>query len=187
MKILADFFPIVLFFIAYKLYNIYIATIVAIVASIVQVTIYWFKFKKLDRMQLITLILIVLLGGATLLLHETIYIKWKPTILNWVFGLFFMGSHFIGEKPLIRQLMEKNISLTAPIWARLNLSWVTFFIAMGFINLFVVYHFSTAAWVNFKLFGMLGLTVIFVIIQAIYLAKHVDPHNISTDKKGELK
>lgn len=187
MKILADFFPIVLFFIAYKLYNIYVATVVAILASGIQVGIYWLKFKKLDRMQLITLILIVLLGGATLLLHETIYIKWKPTILNWVFGLFFMGSHFIGEKPLIRQLMEKNISLPSPVWTRLNLSWVVFFIAMGFINLFVVYHFSTSAWVNFKLFGMLGLTIVFVIIQAIYLARHVDPNTLPTEKKGELK
>lgn len=176
MKLLADFFPIILFFVAYKLYDIYIATATAIGASVLQVGIHWYKHRNFDRMQIITLALIVVLGSATLLLHEEIYIKWKPSILNWLFGLLFLGSHFIGEKPLIRRLMEKNITLPGNIWSRLNASWAIFFTAMGFINLYVVYHFSTDTWVNFKLFGILGLTIVFVVIQAIYLTRHVDHH-----------
>lgn len=174
MKLLADFFPIILFFVAYKLYDIYVATTVAIAASVIQVALYWLKHRKFDRMQLITLALIVILGGATLLLHKEIYIKWKPSILNWLFGLLFFASQFIGEKPLIRRLMESNITLPIQIWQRLNMSWALFFTSMGFINLYVVYHFSTDIWVNFKLFGMLGLTIVFVIIQAIYLSRHID-------------
>ncbi len=174
MKLLADFFPIILFFVAYKVYNIYVATAVAIAASVIQVGIHWLRQRKFDRMQLITLGLIIVLGGATLLLHEEIYIKWKPSILNWIFGLLFFASQFIGEKPLIRRLMENNITLTAVIWRRLNLSWAIFFTTMGCLNLYIVYHFSTDVWVNFKLFGMLGLTLLFVIIQAIYLAKHIE-------------
>ncbi|MCD6055070.1 MAG: septation protein [Gammaproteobacteria bacterium] len=176
MKLLADFFPIVLFFVAYKFFNLYVATAVAIVVSAIQVGIYWLRYHKLDRMQLTTLILIAVLGGATLLLHNEIYIKWKPSILNWAFAFFFLASHFIGKKPLIQRLMEKNIILSSSIWIRLNLSWVSFFTLMGFLNLYVIYHFSTDAWVNFKLFGMLGLTLLFIMIQAVYLARHVDPH-----------
>ncbi len=175
MKILADFFPIILFFIVYKLYNIYAATASAIVVSFLQVTIYWVKFRKVDRMQLITLALVVVLGGATLLLHKEIYIKWKPTILNWVFAAVFFASQYIGKKPIIKRMMEKNVSLPEAVWGRLNLSWVGFFVLMGIANLYVVYNFDTDVWVNFKLFGMLGLTVIFVIIQAFYLARHIEP------------
>ena len=175
MKMLSDFFPIILFFIAYKLFGIYVATAVAIAASLIQVLVYWLYYKKIDKMQLMTLVLIVIFGGATLLLHEEIYIKWKPTILNWLFALVFLGSHFIGNKTLVQRAMEKNVMMPPKLWIRLNASWVGFFFLMGCINLVIVYHFSTDVWVNFKLFGMLGLTVLFVLIQAIFLGKHINP------------
>jgi len=175
MKFLFDFFPILLFFIAYKIYGIYAATAVAIVASFAQVGLFWFKHRRFETTHLITLGIIVIFGGATLLLQDEMFIKWKPTILNWLLGLGFLGSQFIGEKPIAQRMMGKNIILSASGWSHLNLSWSGFFIAMGFLNLYVVYNFDTDTWVNFKLFGILGLTFAFVIAQAFYLSRHAKP------------
>ena len=129
-------------------------------------------------MQVITLAIIIVFGGATLILHNPIFIKWKPTILNWAFGIIFLISHFFGKKPIIRYMMEAKVNLPTIVWSRLNLSWVVFFLTMGFINLFIIYNFSTEVWVYFKLFGMLGLTLAFVVIQAVYLARHVSPDQV---------
>jgi len=172
MQFLYDFFPIIVFFVVYKIYGIYVATASAILVSFVQVTLYRIKHHKFEKMQLATLIIIMVLGGATLILHKPIFIKWKPSVVYWLFGLGFLGSHFIGEKPLIRYMMDKKISLADNVWKCLNLSWVLFFILMGWVNIFVVYHFNTDVWVNFKLFGVLGLTVLFVVAQAFYLARY---------------
>lgn len=180
MKLLFDFFPIVLFFAAFKFFGIYVATGVAIAASTLQVAGVWFKNRKFEFMHLLTMGIIVVLGGATLLLHNEMFIKWKPTVINWVLAVVFFGSQFIGKKPLIHRMMENNIELPEFVWRRLNLSWVSFFALMGAANLYVVYHYDTDTWVNFKLFGILGLTVVFVILQAIYLTRHVSddkPHS----------
>lgn len=174
MKLLFDFLPIIFFFITFKFYGVYYATAVAIITSIGQGAFFWLRHRRLETMQLFTLLLIVLLGGATLLLHDEIYIKWKPTAVNWMFALIFIIYSWLMHKPLIQTLLEKNVTLAAAVWQKLNTSWVVFFIAMGAVNLYVVYHFSTDTWVNFKLFGMLGLTLVFIILQAIYLAKHAD-------------
>lgn len=172
MKLLFDFFPILLFFIAYKLYGIYVATAVAIAASFLQVGLFWLKHRRFENMHLITLVLIAVLGGATLFLQNEMFIKWKPSVLNWVFGLVFLGSQFIGRKNITERMLGKNISLPAPVWTRLNLSWVVFFMVMGFANLYVVYSFDTNTWVNFKLFGMMGLTLAFAFGQAAYLYRY---------------
>ena len=177
MKLLFDFFPILLFFIAYKFYGIYVATSVAIGASLIQVLLYWFKHRRFEKMHLITLALIVVFGGATLLLHDDLFIKWKPTVLNWLFAVAFLGSQYIGKKPLIRRMLDEQIQLPDLIWSRLNLSWAGFFTALGAANLYVMYNFDTNTWVNFKLFGMLGLTFIFVIIQAFYMTRYVKVKN----------
>ncbi len=174
MKLLFDFFPIVLFFIAYKYSGIYAATAVAIAATVVQVAYVWLKHRKVEKMHLVTLALIVVFGGATLLLKDEMFIKWKPTVLNWLFGLAFIGSQFIGEKTLVERMMGANVQLKINIWGRLNLSWAIFFFAVGFINLYVVYNFDTDTWVNFKLFGILGLTFAFVIAQALFLARYIE-------------
>jgi len=173
MKLLFDFFPIVLFFIAYKVWGIYVATATVIGASLVQVIAYWLKKRRFETMHLITLALITVLGGATLLLQNELFIKWKPTAINWAFAIIFLGSHFIGSKTIIQRMMQNNIQLPNVVWKRLNMSWVGFFSLMGAVNLYVVYHFDTNTWVNFKLFGMLGLTLLFVIIQSIYMTRHV--------------
>jgi intracellular septation protein len=178
MKLLFDFLPILLFFIAYKINGIYVATAVAVIVSCLQVGFCWYKYRRIEHLHLITLLLIIILGGATLFLHNDLFIKWKPTIINWLFAVAFIGSQFIGDKPIIQRMLDSNVSLAPSIWKRLNISWTLFFLAMGIANLYVIYHFDTDTWVNFKLFGMLGLTVIFVLLQAIYLARHIEekPH-----------
>lgn len=178
-KLLFDFFPIFLFFLSYKWYDIYVATAVAIGASFAQVFIYWLGHRRFEKMHVITLVLITLLGSATLILHEEIFIKWKPTAINWIFALVFALSHVIGKRTMIQHLLDGNIELPDKIWRRLNFGWVLFFVTLGAVNLFVVYHFSTDIWVNFKLFGMLGLTLVFIIAQSLYLAKYVEGQDLS--------
>lgn len=173
MKLLVDFLPIVVFFIIYKFFGIYIATASAIAISVIQVAVCWFKDRYIPSLQWISLALLVVLGGGTLFLHNEILIKWKPTALHWAFAIAFIATQLLTEKPLIQRLMENNIALPKQVWFTLNISWTIFFIMMGIVNLFVAYHFDTNTWVNFKLFGMLGLTIVFAILQAIYLARHV--------------
>ena len=177
MKFLFDFFPILLFFVAYQLYDIYVATAVAIVASIVQVGWQWLKQRRVERMHLITMIIIVVLGGTTLILQDERFIKWKPTVVNWLFGVAFLGSQFIGKKTIAERMMSNAMALPAAVWIRVNLAWAVFFIAMGVLNLYVAFNFDTDTWVNFKLYGMLGLTLAFVIAQAFYLARHLEPES----------
>ena len=173
MKLLFDFFPILLFFIAFKMFNIYVATSVAIVASILQVGYFRLKFHRFETMHLVSMIVILVLGGATLLLHDIMFIKWKPTVIYWLFALLFLVTQFIGERTLLQRIMDNKISLPQTVWNRLNTSWTIFFTVMGFVNLYIVYHYSTNAWVNFKLFGTLGLTIGFVIMQSFYMAKYI--------------
>jgi intracellular septation protein len=173
MKLLFDFFPIILFFGAFKLYGIYIATAVAIGATILQVTFTWIRYRKVEMMHWITLILITVMGGLTLYLKDEQFIKLKPSIINWLFGAAFLGSQFFGKRPFVERMMSSNIELPKPVWKRLNFVWSFYFITLGFVNLYVINNFDTDTWVNFKLFGMLGLTILFVILQALYLAKYM--------------
>ncbi|MCD6046836.1 MAG: septation protein [Gammaproteobacteria bacterium] len=173
MKFFADLFPIILFFIVYKFAGIYAATAAAIVASVLQVAYSYFKAKKVDSMQWVTLAIIVVLGGATLVFHNELFIKWKPTAIEWAFAIVFLLSQWFGEKTLTQRLMESNLQLPPELWIRLNFSWVAFFGLMGALNIYVIYHFDTNIWVNFKLFGMLGFTVVFVLWQAFYISKYV--------------
>lgn len=173
MKMLFDFFPIILFFIAYKFFGIYVATAVAMGASLLQVIYFWLRYHRVEAMHIITLIIILSLGSATLLLHNSMFIKWKPTVIYWVFALMFLLTQFIGNKTLLQRMLGTKITLPNPIWTKLNVSWGVFFAVMGIANLYVVYHYSTNTWVDFKLFGTLGLTIVFIIIQSIYMAKHI--------------
>ena len=181
MKLLFDFFPILLFFICYKFFDIYIATAVAIFASIAQVAFHRIRYQHFDKIQLISLFLIVALGSATLFFHNPWFIKWKPTGIYWLSSIVFLGSLFIGEKTIIQKMMGGSITLEQTIWRRLNIAWAIFFMVMGALNLYVAYHYDTNFWVNFKLFGGAGLTLLFVFLQAIYLSKHNVDTAISTD------
>lgn len=203
MKLLFDFFPILLFFLIYKFYGdvpaivisstnallpfmdltigeskdaIYLATLVAILATIVQVSFSAIVNKKVEKMHLVTLALLIVFGGATLFLKDPLFIKWKPTAINWLFGLAFLGSQFIGNKPLVQRMMAQAVELSSPeIWRKLNLAWVGFFAVSGLLNIYVAFNYSEETWVNFKLFGLLGLTIVFIIGQAIFLSKYIVP------------
>jgi len=173
MKPLLEFFPIILFFVAYKLYDIYVATAVVIVATVVQISAYWLMYRKVETMQWITLGLILVMGGATLYLQDENFIKWKLTIIEWLFGGAFLVSQFIGSKTFIERMMGANLELPAKIWKRLNLSWAVFFLTVGFLNLYVMHNFSTDDWVNFKTFGVPGMMLILIVVQMIFLYKYV--------------
>ena len=185
MKFLFDFFPILLFFIAYKIFDIYVATAVAIAATFVQVGWFWLQHRRFEKMHIITLLMITILGGATLILHDETFIKWKVSVVNWLFGIVFLGSQFIGKKTIIQRMMEASIDLPAPIWLRLNLAWALFFIASGFLNLYVAYNFDTDTWVNFKMFGMLGLTILFLFIQALFIGRYIKDSEQNTPDSSE--
>ena len=174
MKFLFDLFPVILFFAAYKFADIYVATGVAIAATIAQIAWVWFRHGKVEKMLWISLGLIVVFGGMTLLLRDPTFIKWKPTVLYWLFASVLLGSALILRKNLIRAMLEQQVALPDPVWARLNLSWVGFFTVMGGLNLYVAYHFSEADWVNFKLFGGMGLMFAFIVAQGLMLAKYVE-------------
>lgn len=175
MKFLADLFPVILFFAAYKLADIYVATGVAIAASLLQVTYSHFRHSKVETMHWVTLGLLTLFGGLTLVLHDPVFIKWKPTVVNWLFAAAFLGSGWFMERSLIQRMMDHAITLPNEIWNRLNMAWSTFFIAMGALNLYVAFNFAEETWVNFKLFGLMGLTLVFVLAQGFYLARYMQP------------
>ncbi len=213
MKQLFDFFPILLFFIIYKFYldlpdelllsvntlfpfmqiqpgeakhAIYLATLTAIIANALQVAFTALISKRVEKMHIITLVLLVVFGGATLLLKDPVFIKWKPTAINWLFAIVFLGSQFIGEKPLVQRMMSHALEIDdSSVWKRLNMAWVTFFIFSGIANLIVAFNFSEEIWVDFKLFGLMGLTILFVIGQAFYLARFIpsEPVSKTTDKE----
>lgn len=179
MKLLFDFFPIVLFFIVYKKFGIYPATAAVIVTSALQVLFYWVKYRRIDSLILITSAIVIILGGITLFAKDEMFIKWKPTVIYWVSAIVFLASQYIGKKNLIQRMLDNNINIPSAIWRRLNFSWVIFFSLLGFVNIYIIYHYSTDTWVNFKLIGIMGLTIAFILLQAIYLVKYIrdEPEN----------
>ena len=209
MKFLFDFFPVVLFFVVYKFYEslpveliesvnaflpltltpgkasdaIFLATAIAILASFLQVLLYWLKHRRFEKTHIISLVLISVFGGATLLLQDGLFIKWKPTVLNWLFALIFLGSQFIGKMPLAKRMMHHAVSVPEPIWVRLNLAWSAFFFFAGLANIVVAYRFSEETWVDFKLFGLMGLTLVFVFAQALYLMRYVEQDDKQPDSE----
>ena len=173
MKFLFDFFPLLLFFAAYKLYDIYVATAVAIVASFVQTGYFWAKHRRFETTHLITLGLVVVFGGATLIFHNEAFIKWKFSIVNWLFGVVFLFTHVVGNKPLVKRLMESQVSLPDHAWRHLNMSWIVYFMFLGFANLYVMHYYDTDTWVDFKTFGNLAMTGLLVIGQGFYMYRHL--------------
>lgn len=212
MKFLSDFFPILLFFAAYKYYGIFTATAVAITVSLLQVAWQWFRHHHVEKMSLVTMGLITVLGGATLLFHNPIFVMWKPTIVYWLFATIFIGSLFVGEKPLTERMMSHVVEAPQNVWRRLTIAWGSFFILLGVANIMVANRYFVAQreldhaaghgveiancadqltgpllqlcknakimedqWVDFKLFGLMGLMALFVIAQAFYLARYMRP------------
>lgn len=178
MKFLFDLFPVILFFATFKIYGIYTATAAAIAATFVQIGWMWLRHRKVDSMLWISLAVIVLLGGATLALQNEAFIKWKPTVLYWLFAAVLWLSNLFFKKNLIKALLEKQMALPIAVWGKLNMSWVVFFIVMGGINIHIASNYSIDTWVNFKLFGSVGLMLVFVVMQAVILGKYMkDPED----------
>ena len=173
MKFLFDMFPVILFFVAFKFYDIYVATVVAIVATALQIGWLMARKQKIEPMLWISLGVIAVFGGATIIFQNETFIKWKPTVLYWLFAGVLGIAATAFNKNLMRTLMEKQITLPDLVWERLLASWIGFFVAMGVLNLYVAYNYSTDAWVNFKLFGGMGLMLLFVFAQALMLSKHI--------------
>jgi intracellular septation protein len=181
MKLLFDFFPLVLFFGAYKLFDIYVATLVAMAASLAQVVFIRIRHQRFETTHLVTLFVIFLFGGMTLIFQDDMFIKWKPTIVNWIFAIVVLGSQFIGKRTVLERLLGSQMQMPAKIWKKVNVSWGLFFLASGLLNLYVAFYFRTHLdeatrtdfWVNFKVFGLLGLTLAFSIIQMMIVARYI--------------
>jgi len=173
LKLLFDFFPIILFFIVFKLAGIYAATAVTIAATFAQIGWVWFRHRKVEPMLWMSLGVVVVFGGATLLFHNDTFIKWKPTVLYWLFAAILSGAQLLQGKNLMRALMGKQMQLPDAIWTKVNWSWVAFFALMGVLNIAIAYNFSTDLWVDFKLFGSLILTLVFVVGQSLLLSRHM--------------
>lgn len=174
MKFLFDLFPVILFFAAYKFSGIFVATGVAIVATFAQIGWVWFRHRKVDTMLWVSLVLITVFGGATLLLQDKTFIQWKPTVLYWLFATILAGSVMFKKKNLMKSLLSEQMQLPDPAWATMNASWIGFFIFMGIANLAVAFNFSEDTWVNFKLFGGMGLMLAFVLVQGMLLSKYIE-------------
>lgn len=173
MKFLFDLFPLILFFVAFKAFDIYIATGVVIAATAAQIAWVWHRHGKVDTMLWVTLGLVAVFGGATLILHDETFIKWKPTVLYWLFAATLLCSARFFGKNLIRAMLDKQLHLPEGLWSRLNWAWTGFFAVMGVLNLWVAFNFSTDTWVSFKLFGGMGLMVVFIILQSMFLARYI--------------
>ncbi|MFH1369102.1 MAG: septation protein A [Elusimicrobiota bacterium] len=177
MKFLFEFFPIILFFIVFKFKGIYAATAAAIAASVIQIAVAYARKRKVEPAMLIGFAVLLVFGGFTLLLRNEAFIKWKPTILYWIFAAVIGGARALYGKNIIRLMLQKQLQVPENVWEKINWSWGGFFALLGGINLFVAYNFSTDVWVNFKLFGLMGLMFIFVIIQSLFLAKYINQQN----------
>ena len=186
VKQFIDFIPLLLFFIVYKIEprtvelmdhslvigGIFSATAMLIISSVVVYGILYFKQGKLEKSQWLTLLACLVFGSLTLAFHSETFLKWKAPVVNWLFALAFLGSQFIGDRPLIQRIMGHALSLPQPIWRKLNIAWIIFFIFCGAANLYVAFTYQDF-WVDFKVFGSLGMTVLFLIGQGLFLAKHM--------------
>lgn len=174
MKLFFDLFPIALFFVAYKLQGIFVATGVAIGAGLGQIGWGYVRRRKVEPMHWVSLAVIVVFGGATLVLKDETYIKWKPTVLYWLFAVVLFFSSTVLDRNLIQKMMQNQLTLPVSAWKNLNLAWVAFLSFLGGANLYVASHYSTDTWVNFKLFGTTGLMVVFALLQGIALSRYAD-------------
>jgi intracellular septation protein len=173
MKFFFDLLPVILFFVGYKLYGIFAATAVAIAVTIAMIIYAKIRHGKVEKMLWINGIIISVLGGITLLLHDQTYIMWKPTVLYWLMAAILLSAKLFFNKNFIQQMMGEMLNPPEATWTKLNLAWVLFFVALGFLNLYVAFNYSLDTWVNFKLFGVTSMIFVFMIVQTILLRNHL--------------
>jgi len=181
MQLLIDYIPIVIFIVAYFYKDIFFATGVLMAVMPIVLVLQWVTTRKLNKIYLASTALVLVLGTATLFYRNATFLYWKPTVLNWAIAAVFLGSQWVGDKTIVQRMLGSAATLSPVQWLRLNQIWVGFFLVVGGVNLFVAYNFSEEFWVKFKLFGMLGLTLLFVIVQTIWLTaatkRHASAHN----------
>jgi intracellular septation protein len=174
MQFLVDLLPVIAFFVAYKVAGIYVATGVLIVGVLLQTLASWIRHRKVSPMLLTSAALVLVFGGLTLLIHDAAFIMWKPSIVNWLFAAAFLASQFMRGPTIVQRMMGENVVLDPASWRRLNLMWVGFFLFAGTLNLYVAYRYDEATWVNFKLFGLMGLTLAFALAQGVWIARKAE-------------
>lgn len=170
MQLLFDFLPILVFFVAYKLGGIYVATAAIMVAMSLQAAVQWIRHRKISSMMLLSTVLVLIFGSVTLLVHDKAFIQWKLTVLDWLFALGFFLAPYFGGQTLVQRLMGAQINLPEHHWRTLNWMWIIFFLFIGALNVYVIYNYDEATWVNFKMFGTTGMTLVFVLLQGLWLA-----------------
>lgn len=184
MQMFYEILPVFLFFLAFKFYDIYVATIIGIAATVIQVLITRIHTGIWDRKQVITMGVFIVFGGMTLYFHNPIFVKWKPTIVFWIFALAILITQAFTRKPLMQRMMEGALqqsgNIPSKVWRNINFLWAFFFLVLGMINLYVAYFLSNDAWVNFKFYGITAALFLMSIIQALYLVRFISDKEQST-------
>ncbi|HED3083463.1 TPA: septation protein A [Citrobacter freundii] len=173
MKQFLDFLPLVVFFAFYKLYDIYAATSALIVATAVVLIYSWVRYRKVEKMALITFVLVAVFGGLTIFFHNDEFIKWKVTVIYGLFAGALLVSQWLMKKPLIQRMLGKELTLPQPVWSKLNLAWAVFFILCGLANIYIAFWLPQNIWVNFKVFGLTALTLFFTLLSGVYIYRHL--------------
>ncbi|EKN3883007.1 TPA: septation protein A [Yersinia enterocolitica] len=173
MKQLLDFLPLVVFFVFYKMYDIFVASGALIVATLLALAFTWFKYRKVEKMTLVTAIMVLVFGTLTLVFHSDLFIKWKVTVLYVLFAVALLVSQWFMKKPLIQRMLGKELTLPDTVWSTLNMSWAVFFLVCGLLNIYVAFWLPQDIWVNFKVFGLTALTLVFTLISGVYIYRHM--------------
>ncbi|CAI2492280.1 septation protein A [Serratia liquefaciens] len=173
MKQFLDFLPLIVFFAFYKLYDIYVASGALIVATALALVFTWFKYRKIEKMTLITFLMVLVFGTLTLVFHNDLFIKWKVTIIYTLFALALLISQLVLKKPLVQRMLGKELTLPDKVWNNLNLAWAMFFLVCGLANIYVAFWLPQSVWVNFKVFGLTALTLVFTLLSGVYIYRHM--------------
>nr|WP_113867292.1 septation protein A [Brenneria salicis]NMN91639.1 intracellular septation protein [Brenneria salicis ATCC 15712 = DSM 30166]RBP61447.1 intracellular septation protein [Brenneria salicis ATCC 15712 = DSM 30166]RLM30339.1 septation protein A [Brenneria salicis ATCC 15712 = DSM 30166] len=185
MKQLLDFIPLVVFFVVYKLYDIYIASGALIAATALALAVTWFVYRKVEKMMLITFVMVAIFGTLTLVFHNDQFIKWKVTIIYGLFSIALLVSQFVMKKTLIQRMLGKELTLPQAVWGKLNFSWAMFFLACGLVNIYIAFWMPQSVWVNFKVFGLTGFTLLFTLLCGIYIYRHLPGENEKSEEESK--
>ncbi|OSN08595.1 septation protein A [Lonsdalea britannica] len=185
MKQLLDFLPLVVFFVFYKLYDIYVASGALMVSTTLALAVSWFIYRKIEKMMLVTFAMVMIFGTLTLAFHNDEFIKWKVTVIYTLFALILLVSQFVMKKNVIQQMLGKEITLPQQVWARINVAWAAFFFLCGLANVYVAFRLPQSTWVNFKVFGLTGATLVFTLLCGVYLYRHLPADKKAAEENSE--
>jgi len=177
MKQFLDFLPLIVFFVFYKMYDIFVGTWALIIATGIALIYSWYKYRKVEKMTLITFIMVAVFGSLTIYFHNAEFIKWKVTIIYALFAIALLFTQFVMKKILIQSILGKEITLPTSVWSRLNVAWALFFVACGLLNIYVAFWLSESIWINFKVFGLTAMMLVFTLLSGVYIYRHMQPQD----------